>query len=252
MQNSTLRFSNRVEDYVKYRPHYPPEIVPELERQSLLTPGMKIADIGSGTGISSALFLQNGYPVWGVEPNREMRLKSQELLRAYPDFHAVNGTAEATTLPGNSTGLIVAGQAFHWFNREQCRSEFERILKPGGAVVLIWNERLTSTPFEKAYEQLIIHHGNHYLKVDHRNIDDTAIAQFFAPKEVTLTVFDNRQVLDYEGLEGRLLSSSYMPVKGGAGYQEMVADLKKLFHQFQTGNRITIHYSTRMYACRLA
>ncbi|WP_018628268.1 class I SAM-dependent methyltransferase [Niabella aurantiaca] len=251
MQSSTLRFSNRVEDYVKYRPHYPPEIVPELERQSLLAPGMKIADIGSGTGISSELFLQKGYPVWGVEPNREMRLKSKELLQAYPGFNAVNGTAEATTLPGQHVGLIVAGQAFHWFNREQCRSEFERILKPGGAVVLIWNERLTSTPFEKAYEQLIIDHSNHYLKVDHRNTGEAAIEQFFAPKEVTLTVFDNQQVFTYEGLEGRLLSSSYMPVKGGAGYGEMVADLKKLFHAFQTGNQITIHYSTKMYGCRL-
>ncbi|MBZ4191755.1 class I SAM-dependent methyltransferase [Niabella beijingensis] len=252
MQDNTRRFSNRVDDYVRYRPHYPSQIVTELESQQLLTPGIQIADIGSGTGISAALFLEKGYPVWGVEPNREMRLKSEELLRDYPGFKAMDGTAEATTLPDQSVGLIVAGQAFHWFNREQCRTEFERILKPGGVVALICNERLTSTPFEKAYEQLIIDHGNQYLKVDHRNIDVAAIERFFAPGRVTLQIFDNRQVFSYEGLEGRLRSSSYMPAKGGPGYNEMVADLKKLFHQFQTGDRITIRYSTRVYWCRLA
>lgn len=251
MQNSTLRFSNRVEDYVKYRPHYPTAVVALLEQQVLLKPGLPVADIGSGTGISAELFLQKGYTVWGIEPNREMRQKSEELLQSYPEFKAIDGTAEATTLPDHSVALIVAGQAFHWFSREQCRLEFDRILKPGGGVALIWNERLTGTPFEKDYEDLIIRHGNQYQKVDHRNIDEAAIEAFFTPGTATLSVFDNQQHFTYEGLEGRLLSSSYMPVKDGPGYAEMVADLKVLFDQYQTGNQVTIHYATKVYWGRL-
>ncbi|MCD2421628.1 class I SAM-dependent methyltransferase [Niabella pedocola] len=252
MQNSTLRFSNRVEDYVKYRPHYPAAIIPLLEQQHLLKPGLPVADIGSGTGISAELFLQKGYTVWGIEPNVEMRQKSEALLQSYPDFKAIDGTAEATTLPDHSVALVAAGQAFHWFNREQCRREFKRILKPGGGVALIWNERLTATAFEKDYEELIVRHGNQYQKVDHRNIDDAAIEAFFAPGTVTLSVFNNQQVFTYEGLEGRLLSSSYMPVKDGPGYTEMVADLKALFNQYQTGNQVIIHYATKVYWGRLS
>ncbi|SDD64283.1 class I SAM-dependent methyltransferase [Niabella drilacis] len=251
MQDNTRRFSNRVEDYVKYRPHYPPEILTMLEQQKLLYPGVAIADIGSGTGISAGLFLQNGYAVWGVEPNREMRLKSEVLLRAYPHFKTVEGTAEATTLPGNSIDLIIAGQAFHWFHREECRREFKRILKPGGTVALIWNERLTDTAFEKDYEQLIIRHGNQYRKVDHRNIGNAAIEEFFFPQPVTLTVFDNQQVFNYEALEGRLLSSSYMPAKTDPGYPQMAAALQTLFEQFQDNGHVTLHYATKLYLGQL-
>ncbi|WP_300600427.1 class I SAM-dependent methyltransferase [Niabella sp.] len=250
-QNSTLRFSNRVEDYVKYRPHYPAAIIALLEQEALLKPGLPVADIGSGTGISAELFLQKGYTVWGIEPNQEMRQKSEELLQSYPGFKTIDGTAESTTLADQSVGLIIAGQAFHWFNREQCRPEFERILQPGGGLALIWNERLTVTPFEKDYEELIVRHGHQYQKVDHRNIDTAAIEAFFAPGLVTLTAFDNQQVFTYEGLEGRLLSSSYMPAKDGAGYKEMVADLKTLFDQYQTGNQVIIHYATKVYWGRL-
>ncbi|MCF3107909.1 class I SAM-dependent methyltransferase [Niabella sp. CC-SYL272] len=251
MQHSTLRFSNRVEDYVKYRPHYPAAICSLLEQEGLLKPDLPVADIGSGTGISAELFLKKGYTVWGIEPNREMRQKSEVLLQSYPGFKAIDGTAESTNVPDKSVGLIVAGQAFHWFNREHCRPEFERILKTGGGVALIWNERLTATPFEKEYEDLIVRHSNQYQKVDHRNIDDAVIEAFFAPGTVTLSIFNNEQVFTYEGLEGRLLSSSYMPVKDGAGYTEMVADLKALFDQYETGNQVVIHYATKVYWGRL-
>ncbi|QJB39532.1 class I SAM-dependent methyltransferase [Chitinophaga oryzae] len=251
MQNSTSRFSNRVEDYVKYRPHYPAEMISFLEQQSVLQPGMLLADIGSGTGISSELFLQKGYAVLGVEPNQEMREKSEELLKGYAKFFAVDGTAEHTTLEKHCIDVIIAGQAFHWFNQVTTRAEFTRILKPEGYVILFWNERMTNSPFEKAYEQLIEKHGNQYKELNHRNIDIAVIEQFFHPAGVTLTEFANKQVFDYNGLEGRLLSSSYMPTREDARYPSMVEDLKQLFGQFQEDGHITIHYTTRMYWGRL-
>ncbi|MBC9932156.1 class I SAM-dependent methyltransferase [Chitinophaga qingshengii] len=247
MENNTSRFSNRVEDYVKYRPHYPVEMITYLEQQSVLQPGMLLADIGSGTGISAELFLRKGYTVLGVEPNREMREKSEDLLQSYPHFNAIDGTAEHTTIEKHCIDVIIAGQAFHWFNQEAARTEFERILKPEGYVVLIWNERMMESPFEKAYEQLILRHGNQYKELNHRNIDIAVIEKFFHPAAVRLTEFTNKQVFDYNGLEGRLLSSSYMPPRDSAGYPALAADLQQLFDQFQQNGYITIHYTTRMY-----
>ncbi len=249
--NSTTRFSNRVDDYVKYRPHYPKTIVEFLEDNYALTTDKLIADIGAGTGISTALFLDAGYKVIAIEPNHEMREKSVELLGNYRGFKALNGTAENTGLETGSIDAIIAGQAFHWFDAEKSRAEFKRVLMPGGIVELIWNERKTTSNFEIAYDQLIINHGNDYTKVDHRNIDDAHIGAFFHPEPFQLEVFPNKQVFDFDGLAGRLLSSSYMPTKDDAGYEPMIADLKTLFDQYQQDDFITISYDTKVYVGKL-
>ncbi|MFT3747182.1 MAG: class I SAM-dependent methyltransferase [Agriterribacter sp.] len=248
LPDSTTRFSNRVENYIKYRPGYPEEVINWLKEKYSLPASAIIADIGSGTGILSELFLQKGYTVYGVEPNAPMRDASVHLLKDYPEFKAIDGTAEATTLPGKSADAIVAGQAFHWFDRNKTKEEFIRILKPGGIVVLVWNERLTGSPFEKEYDQLIGAHGKDYVKVDHRNINNEQVKAFFYPKTCELKVFSNQQVFDFEGLKGRLLSSSYMPAEGDEGYTAMIDDLQKLFNKFHSNGFITIHYHTKVYS----
>jgi SAM-dependent methyltransferase len=250
--NSTTRFSNRVEDYVKYRPTYPETLIPFLQTTYGLTPDKRIADIGSGTGISAELFLKAGYSVTGVEPNREMREKSVELLASYKHYIAQDGTAEQTGLAEGSVDGIIAGQAFHWFDRDKAKAEFKHILKPGGPVVLIWNERKTVSEFERKYDELIIAHGRDYVKVDHRNIHTEDIEAFFAPDPVKLDVFANEQVFDFEGLKGRLLSSSYMPARGEEGCEAMITDLQDLFDRSQSDGKITIHYDTKVYVGRLS
>jgi SAM-dependent methyltransferase len=245
--DSTGRFSNRVENYVKYRPGYSAEIVSWLRQTRDLRPGKVIADIGSGTGISSSLFLEAGYQVFGVEPNSEMREKSIELLAAYPDFQAVPGEAENTHLEPNSIDAVVAGQAFHWFDTTKAKLEFKRILRPGGLVVLLWNERLTASAFEKEYNQLIVKHGKDYVEVDHRNIGTEDIAAFFHPQPVQLKIFPNKQVFDFNGLKGRLLSSSYMPLEVEPGAEAMINDLALLYKRFEENGRIEIHYETKVY-----
>src|SRR3954467_5791308 len=115
--NSTTRFTDRVEDYVRYRPSYPAaELLDFLTAKTGFDASWVVADIGSGTGISTEMFLRNGNKVYGVEPNDAMRQKAEELLKEYPGFTSVNGTAENTQLPDKSVGLVLAGQAFHWFN----------------------------------------------------------------------------------------------------------------------------------------
>jgi len=249
--DSTKRFSNRVADYVKYRPHYPAAIITFLQDSYQLTTDRLIADIGAGTGISTQLFLDAGYRTIAVEPNTEMRDKAMELLSTYPRFTAADGTAENTGLASESVDAIIAGQAFHWFNAQNARAEFKRILKAGGIVALIWNERKTSSAFEKEYDQLIITHGQDYVKVGHRNIDYDNIGAFYDPEPFELRVFENKQVFNFEELKGRLLSSSYMPTKDNVGYEPMINDLRRLFNKYQQDELITINYDTKVYVGRL-
>jgi ubiquinone/menaquinone biosynthesis C-methylase UbiE len=229
------RFSSRVENYIKYRPGYPSAVIDTLASECGLTEKSIVADIGSGTGILSELFLKHGNPVFGVEPNREMREASERLLKQHPNFTSVNGTAEATTLANGSVDFITAGQAFHWFDRNQARREFARILKPNGWVVLIWNDRQTdASSFLREYEELLQKYGTDYQQVNHRNIDTEAITAFFAPQLFTRREFENQQVFDMEGLTGRLLSSSYAPEPGHPNHQPMLEALRAVFLGYAT------------------
>ena len=253
MKSPTLRFSSRVENYIKYRPGYPNRVIQTLTSECGLAGKSVIADIGSGTGILGELFLKNGHRVFGVEPNREMREAGERLLRKYPNFTSVNGAAEATTLPDRSVDLIAVGQAFHWFDRQRARKEFARILNPGGWVALIWNERLTNTsPFLRAYEDLLQKYGIDYAAVDHRNVKAEAIAAFFAPQPFTLRKFESRQVFDFDGVKGRLLSSSYTPESGHPNHQPMLDALRANFDRYQADGKVNFDYLTLLYFGHLA
>jgi SAM-dependent methyltransferase len=252
MSNSTTRFSDRVEDYVKYRPHYPEAVLGYLSSVYSFDPSWDVADIGSGTGISTELFLRNGNRVYAVEPNAAMRGAAEELLGHYKAaaagrFVSIDGTAEATGLAAGSIQLIIAGQAFHWFDPVGSKAEFTRILRPGGVATLIWNERLADTPFEREYDELIQHYGKDYKTTNHRNIADLQIADFFHPAAVELAQFANEQRFDFEGLKGRLLSSSYMP-KEGPDYSAMLQDLEQLFARRQSAGQVRVGYDTRVYS----
>jgi SAM-dependent methyltransferase len=246
MSNSTTRFSDRVEDYVKYRPHYPEDILSYLRELYTFDPGWVVADIGSGTGISTEMFLRFGNKVFAVEPNREMRAKAEELLAEYPGFVSVDGAAEATGLGGASVDLIVAGQAFHWFDPVKTRMEFARIARLAAVVALIWNERLILSDFEREYEELILEYAGDYKTINHKNITDKQIGDFFRPQTFQLRVFENEQRFDFDGLKGRLLSSSYIP-KEGPGYEVMMAALTALFERHATGGQVRVGYETKVY-----
>jgi ubiquinone/menaquinone biosynthesis C-methylase UbiE len=246
MYDSTKRFSNRVENYVKYRPGYPHEIIQLLQNEINLNKNQIIADIGSGTGISSEIFLKNGNKVYGVEPNKEMRESSEKLLNKYQFFKAIDGTAEQTTLENSSIDIIVAAQALHWFNIDKSKIEFKRILKNTGMIVLIWNERKSEgNDFLVNYEKLINKYGKDYQKVRHRNIDRSVFESFF--KTYKIKEFKNYQEFDFEGLKGRSLSSSYMPVENEPDYNEMIIDIQKLFEKNKINGKIKFEYDTKIY-----
>jgi SAM-dependent methyltransferase len=246
------RFSNRVADYVRYRPGYPPEIVPLLQKWCGMRPEHAIADIGSGTGLLSKLFLDFGNRVYGVEPNPEMRAAGEELLRDYPKFISVAGSAEATTLPSDSMEFITAGQAFHWFQLKPAREEFHRILKAGGRVIIIWNERLVDeTPFLRDYEALLLQFGTDYARVNESYPRPEQMLGFFGPSEFTSHALPNFQEFDFDGLNGRLRSSSYAPAPGHPQFDPMMRELRRIFVAHQQSGVVRMEYRTRVYAGKL-
>src|ERR1043165_1321243 len=198
----TKRFSNRVENYRKYRPRYPAEVIAFLEKEIGLSPSSVVADIGAGTGIFTDLLLKHGSTVYAVEPNAPMREAAESDLSNYGNFHSIDATAEATTLANNSIDAIICAQAFHWFKIPETRAEFKRILKPDGWVVLIWNLRSPdSTPFLAAYEQFLLKYSKEYPVAPDEDIPEN-VKTFFGNSDHSLKKFYNSQDFDFEGLKG--------------------------------------------------
>ena len=215
------RFSNRVENYVKYRPGYPPEVLRLFQNEINLQIDSVVADIGAGTGISAKIFLENGNRIFAVEPNEAMRNAAAEFLTDYSNLMLVNGTSENTTLENDSVDFIVAAQAFHWFKQGETRKEFKRILKDEGFVALIWNERkLDATDFLREYENFLHEYATDYTEVRHENTSLEVIGEFFQA-DFKQKNFQMAQSFDYAGLEGRLLSSSYTPTGENPRFEPM-------------------------------
>jgi len=247
-KNSTTRFSSRVDDYIKYRPDYPVEIIDLLADKCGLTPQSVIADIGSGTGILTKMFLENGNPVAGVEPNREMREAGEHYLADFARFTSVEGTSEATRLPAHSMDFILAGQAFHWFDQSGTRVEFQRILKEDGWVVLVWNDRrIDTTPFLRAYEALLQEFSTDYNEINHKNVQDKAVFTAFFGAPPLEAAFDNVQRFDFDGLIGRLHSSSYVPGRDDPRYAPMAKRAQEIFAAHQKDGMVALEYDTRVY-----
>ena len=247
----TRRFSSRVEDYIRYRPSYPAGVFTWLAAECGLCAQSHIADIGAGTGILTGLFLDLRCRVFAVEPNADMRAAAERQLSDNPRFHSVDGRAEATTLPHASVDFVTAAQAFHWFDPPPTRAEFQRILRPGGWVVLIWNERLVTPGFLTEYEEMLLRLSSDYGRVDHRRIDSAEITRFFGDRAWRTASFPNPQDFDWQGIRGRLLSSSYAPLPGSPQYIPMMDKLEEIFTRHNRGGMVKVLYETKMYVGQL-
>jgi SAM-dependent methyltransferase len=243
LPNPTDRFTGRVESYRRYRPTYPPAIIDLLTRECSLTSDSTIADIAAGTGLLTEIFLSAGFTVTAVEPNDEMRAACAALEPQFPRLQVRNGTAEATGLRDHSVALITVAQAMHWFNLERARAEFQRILKPNGWCAVVYNNRrLSGDAFHDGYERLLLDFGSDYGAVRQQHVGRERLAQFFSPSPMTCVSIANPQSLTLEALEGRILSSSYMPQHGKPRYDEMCAAVRRLFEETQAKNVVTMHH----------
>ncbi|HYK92171.1 MAG TPA: class I SAM-dependent methyltransferase [Acidobacteriota bacterium] len=248
MKQPTQRFSDRVENYVKYRPTYPTTVLRLFQDKCGLTRESAAADVGSGTGILSRLLLETGCTVFGVEPNEDMRKAAEDLLRGESRFISIDGTAEHTTLQAESVDFIAAAQAFHWFDRPQASAEFRRIARPDASAAILWNTRLAKeTAFLRAYEELLIRYAPEYSVVDHRNVSTEEIKAFYLPSRFQYASFPNSQRFDFEGLKGRLLSSSYAPNVNEPNHLSMMAELRRLFDEHEESGKVEFLYRTDVY-----
>ena len=243
---STERFTSRVENYHLYRPSYAQAFLDELKQALIGAPEASLADIGSGTGILSQQLLEAGWRVSGIEPNDAMRQLAEKQLESYPRFRSLKGTAEATGLEAHSVDLVVAAQAFHWFEPETARKEFLRILKPGGKVVLVWNIRQHSTDFLKAYEDFLHRYSTDYQLVDHQRFDWEGIAHFFRDQYQRKET-PNPQMMDWQKLWGYSQSCSYALPPGHPDFDQSREMLKKTFEQYAERSTISMLYHTIWY-----
>jgi SAM-dependent methyltransferase len=251
MHDSTTRFTNRVADYVKARPTYPAEVLDILREQIVFDSAKIVADIGAGTGISSKLFLDAGNTVYAVEPNAAMRAAAVAQLCKSAKYHAVDGTAEATTLAADSIDLIVAAQAFHWFDRPTFSAECRRIGRGGAHLLVMWNSRVTSgSEFAEGYDRLLLTYASGYTRVNHQQITFAQISEAFAapPKLIEL---HNEQVMDFDLLAARLASSSYSPAIGDPRHEPLMAELRRLFDRTANSGTVKIEYRTELYLGRV-
>ncbi|HLH35736.1 MAG TPA: class I SAM-dependent methyltransferase [Alloacidobacterium sp.] len=261
--NSAERFTGRVESYRQFRPRYPDAVAALLETERALNQSSLIADVAAGTGLLAEIFLARGYEVTAIEPNAEMRAACAALAKQYPRLRCVDGTAESTGLPSHSFDLITVGQALHWFDLSRTRAEFVRILRRGGWCAVVYNERrLGGDGFHDGYEKLLREFGIDYATVQRQHLTPERIPGFFAPSEMRRIALSNAQLLTLEGLEGRIVSSSYMPqpepsshrsssAQDGARayvrYAAMRAAIADLFEEFQQNGRVRLEYECVVY-----
>lgn len=242
------RFNPRAGHYARHRPGYPQALYEHLGAQVGLAPGEPVADLGSGTGLLSRLFLENGHPVLGIEPNPAMRAAAEKDLSGFPQFHSLEGQAEAIPLEEASIGLLVAGQAFHWFDPSAFKAEAQRVLIPEGHVALIWNRRVDDDPFVMAYETLLGQYAIDYYKADPKHrMTEEKIAAFFAPVSVRSASFPNASRYNWQGLRGLAMSQSYVPLPDHPNHAGFLSGLRALFDQFQDDTHITLSLTTKLF-----
>jgi SAM-dependent methyltransferase len=250
-RDPTERFSERAGDYERYRPDYPPSLVEYLRECGALPASAIVADVGSGTGLSTTLFLDAGCEVFAVEPNAPMRLAAERALAGGRSFHSVDARAEATTLGDESVDLVAAGTAFHWFDRDDARAEFTRILRPNGHVALFWNVRNLDSAFMRAYEALLRAHVPEYAATHARErANDASMRAFFGDGYIAHAVFPNPKALDLDALLGRVASSSYAPRDGDPSHAPLAAALRALFERHAENGRVAMLYDTHLHLGR--
>jgi len=245
----TTRFTDKAKYYHSGRPGYPKEVLTIIKNITNISPDPTsiIADIGSGTGKLSEIFLKYGVTVVGVEPNKAMREIAESRMKGYKNFISIDGTAESTGIEDHSVDLITVGQSFHWFNLPKTRKEFQRILKPDRYVVIVWNNRNAEiSQFFREYKTLLTDFGTDYHEVTKAKISKEDFSDFFGSDNYERFLRPNKQWMDYEGLRLRLLSTSYIPPEESDSYPAMIQRLKELFKKHQINKSVSLDYETEI------
>ncbi len=243
LKDNTRRFSDRVDNYTKYRPSYPNALIEYINNRFEIYKKNIIVDIGSGTGKLSELLIPISKQIVAVEPNDKMRSAAESKLTKYNNYKSVNGTVENTTLKDRSIDLITIAQAFHWFNIDKAKKEFQRILKSDGSVLIIANMRLFNTPFLQEYEKALNELIPEYKEVNHYRINSDVVKSFYN-SNYEQKVFQYNQTFDWCGILGRLSSSSYTPKKDTKEYIRLGNRIKEIFIRYSKEGKVVFNYES--------
>ncbi len=245
--SNIYKFNGMADDYSKYRPNYAKESIDYLINEAQLTENSIIADIGSGTGKFSKLLLDEGFKVFGVEPNNDMRQKAEYELQDRKNFRSISGTSENTTLSNNSIDLITVAQAFHWFDMEQFRVECGRILKTNGYVAILYNNGDYSTEVINEISVLSERYCPKYVGSSGGiEKNPTVFDNFFDTYEIK--VFENSYSLNMKQFIGLNFSASYAPKSNEPNYEQYLRALVELFEKYSVQDTLFMPNNT---ICRL-
>ncbi|MDR3709004.1 MAG: class I SAM-dependent methyltransferase [Capsulimonadaceae bacterium] len=247
--DSKERFSNKASDYEKYRPSYPEEFIAYLGDIIGINRSSKVADIGAGTGILTRLVGEIAGRIYAVEPNANMRRACEKFCEHLRSFTAIPGSAEKTELPDGSVDFITVGQAFHWFDPVATRIEFQRILKAGGKVILVWNRREQETGLAREYANVLRQYCSDFAGPAGRgHASPEALAAFFRSGIYEERTFENNRMLTLEAFVGNSLSASHAPSAGDANYLPFIKALTSVFHTYSQSGKLPQPMMTRSYA----
>lgn len=249
MNDPTERFTDRAENYARFRPPYPKEAIALLEKEIGFSPAWRLADIGSGTGILTKMLLQHGNAVYGVEPNKPMRAHAESTLANFPKFKSVDGTAEATTLPNGGVEALFCAQSYHWFDPIKAKIEFKRILRPGGFAILMWNQRAThQSKFMEGYEAILKGFIAEYGAAQtQKRTEQDKIAGLYYPNKFKSYFLPHKVVHTWDSLIGLCLSASYFPLPTHPKHNATLEALRQLFEREQAQGKVMMHYRTEIY-----
>lgn len=252
--NPEGRFTGLAENYAKFRPTYPKDSIDHVFKLCELGSDSLVVDVGCGTGISSRLFAERGVRVLGVEPNKDMRERAQAEAKqvdvtSVVSLEYVDGTAQKIPLSDGTADVVLAAQAFHWFDPENSLREFLRVLKPGGWVILVWNERDEADAFTRAYGDLLRTLPETASVELPRGTAGLALLESSLYEKATKTCFKNEQTVDCDGLIGRAFSASYAPKEPGMAAQ-FTEQLKKLFADSERNGHVILRYETSVYSAQ--
>lgn len=149
-------FGSAAADYERARPSYPPEAIDVLRSEAGVGPGRRVCDLAAGTGKLTRLLVWAGADVVAVEPVPGMRAQLAEVL---PDIDVLDGTAESIPLADASVDAVTVAQAFHWFKFDPALAEIRRVLRPGGALAILFNQRDERVPWVKTWNDVIEWHS---------------------------------------------------------------------------------------------
>jgi ubiquinone/menaquinone biosynthesis C-methylase UbiE len=251
VHSHTERFSGRVQAYLAYRPRFPREIVPFLREHGALRSGAVIADVGAGTGMLAEIFLEAGHRVLAVEPNVEMLEACRVLAAQHPALEVVEGSAEATTLPDASVDLIAVGRAMHWFDWPRAHREFQRILKPGGWVLVATNgHRDSGAPVSNRLSEILRKWRTDSAEADTRRDFSDRLQEFLDTSSWQRTTLHHAMTVDFATLLGYAESLTAIPRPGERGYDGMVAELRAVFEEYQRDGMLVTPLACQLFLGR--